>query len=115
MRVELMTFCLQGKRSNQLSYNGKKGSKLRIESRTSCTQSKNHTTRPFWQNMHRPGIEPGSPAWKAGILTTIPTMLKKNIIIIIYLLFYTNLYCRVIYLICYLNATDTLLLNWFGF
>ena len=25
MRIELMTFCLQGKRSNQLSYNGKKG------------------------------------------------------------------------------------------
>ena len=40
----------------------------------SCTQSKNHTTRPFWQ-MHRPGIEPGPQAWKACILTTIPTML----------------------------------------
>ena len=73
MRIELMTFALQKQCSNQLSYCGNRP-ELGIEPRTSCSQSKNHTTRPFWQ-MHRPGIEPGSLAWKANILTTIPTML----------------------------------------
>ena len=29
-------------------------------------------------NLHRPGIEPGSLAWKANILTTIPTMLLDS-------------------------------------
>ena len=31
-------------------------------------------TRKKILKMHRPGIEPGSLAWKASILTTIPTM-----------------------------------------
>ena len=28
--------------------------------------------------MRRPGLEPGSPAWKADMLTPTPTMLKKK-------------------------------------
>ena len=28
-----------------------------------------------WQNMRQPGIEPGSTAWKAAMLTTIPLTL----------------------------------------
>ena len=56
MRIELMTFALQKQRSNQLSYCGDRKinpnipnrPELGIEPRISCTQSKNHATRPFW-------------------------------------------------------------------
>ena len=49
------------------------GSVPGFEPGTSCTQSRNHTTRPNGQSAHAPrrGIEPRSPAWQAGILATI--------------------------------------------
>ena len=53
----------------------KKEVKVNNQKGTSCTQSKNHTTRPSWL-MRRPGIEPGSVGWKPTMLTPTPATQK---------------------------------------
>ena len=54
MRIELTTFALQVRRSNQLSYIGKK------------------------IKMRRPGLEPGSIGWKPTMITPTLTTLSRQ-------------------------------------
>jgi hypothetical protein len=78
MRIELTTFALQVRRSNQLSYIGK--GHLR-ESNPGPLPPKGRII-PLDQgasNMRRPGLEPGTPAWKADMLTPTPTTLFSTL------------------------------------
>ena len=87
MRIELMTFALQKQRSNQLSYCGKK------YNYSNSILGQNWESNPgplapkariipldhsgiegFSSLLHHPGLEPGSLAWKASMLTPIPMM-----------------------------------------
>ena len=47
-----------------------------------CTENKNLPTVCI--KMRQPGIEPGSTAWKAAMLTTIPLTLRTTWIVHIY-------------------------------
>ena len=79
-----------GRKRRKTQKNCKIRGDARIELATSCTLSKNHTTRPITlvsknavvgtrkagglphQKMRSPGIEPGSITWQATIITTRP-------------------------------------------
>ena len=72
--VEPSTFCLLGRRSNQLSYRAICASCYHpcawLSLTGQCTRRKKKSPRR--------GIEPRSPAWQAGILTTILTRIDEH-------------------------------------
>ena len=74
MRIELMTFPLQRERSKPTELLWRKKGQNWESNPGPLAPKARIIPLDHSGIMHRPGIEPGSLAWKANILTTIPTM-----------------------------------------
>ena len=77
MRIELTTFALQVRRSKptELYRHGH----LRESNQGPLPKGRNRTLdQGASKYMRRPGLEPGTPAWKADMLTPTPTTLLDN-------------------------------------